>query len=68
MSAISWTLVIMAAFFLFLAIFIANGTLEKIELVVASLAFDFVALGMFLGEYIGAKEEREKSRIKSLGE
>lgn len=58
----------MAGFFLFLAIFIADGTLQKIELLIGCFAFDLVALGMFLGEWIGAKEEREKSRIKSLGE
>jgi hypothetical protein len=51
----------MAAFFLFLGISIANGAIEKIELFGAALVFDFVAFGMFIGEWIGANEERKKA-------
>ena len=55
--AISWTLVIMAGFFIFLGIFVAKGSLERIEFLVAGLMSDFVALGMFIQQVF---EERKK--------
>jgi hypothetical protein len=53
--AISWTLLIMAGFFMFLAIFVANGSVERLMLLMASIIFDCIAFGMFLQQLIGRK-------------